>query len=157
MTSLVAVTRVLDLPVDDAWSLVVDPRNHARWVPFTRIAVDGLPLGVGTRVSALSGPFTDRGVPGLPDRMRIDTFRPPQRGRAGEAVFTKTGPVLLGRAGIYAAATDDGRTAVTWTEEVHLAGPLPPALTSAVLAPALHLMLRLALRRVAREVSRRVR
>jgi hypothetical protein len=155
MTSLVAVTRVIDLPVDEAWKLVVDPRNHARWVPLTRIAVNGLPLGVGTHVTALSGPFTDRGVPGLPDRMRIDTFRAPEPGRTGEAVFTKTGPVLLGRAGIYATATDDGRSAVTWTEEVYLAGPLPRALTSAVLAPVLHLMLRWALRRVDREVRRR--
>ena len=155
MTSLVAVTRVIDLPVEEAWRLVVDPRNHARWVPLTRIAVDGLPLGVGTQVTALSGPFTDRGVPGLPDRMRIDTFRAPEPGRTGEAVFTKTGPVLLGRAGIYATATDDGRSAVTWTEEVYLAGPLPAALTSALLAPVLNLMLRFALRRVAREVARR--
>ena len=155
MTSHVAVTRVIDLPVDDAWRLVVDPRNHARWVPMTRIAVNGLPLGVGTHVTALSGPFTDRGVPGLPDRMRIDVFRPPTPGQRGEAVFTKLGPVLLGRAGIYAEAAGDHRSAVTWTEEVHLAGPLPAGLTSAVLSPALHLMLRLALRRVAREAARR--
>src|SRR3712207_4978487 len=104
MTTHVAVTRVIDLPVDDAWRLVVDPRNHARWVPLTRIAVNGVPLGVGTQVSALSGPFTDRGLPGLPDRMRIDVFTPPAPGRRGEALFTKVGPVLLGTAGIYAAA-----------------------------------------------------
>lgn len=155
MTSPVAVTRVIDLPVDEAWRLAVDPRNHARWVPLTRVAVDGLPLGVGTQVTALSGPFTDRGAPGLPDRMRLDVFRAPEPGRTGEAVFTKTGPLLLGRAGIYVSSTDDGRSAVTWTEEVHLAGPLPAALTSALLAPALHLMLRWALRGMAREVARR--
>ncbi len=156
MTFTAAVTRVIDLPVDDAWRLVVDPRNHARWVPLTRIAVDGLPLGVGTQVNALSGPFTDRGVPGLPDRMRVDVFEPPAPGRRGEAVFTKVGPVLLGTAGIYVEAAEGGRSAVTWTEDVHLAGPLPRALTSAVLTPVLDLMLRLALHRVAREAARRV-
>jgi hypothetical protein len=155
--SPVAVTRQIDLPADDAWRLVVDPRNHARWVPLTRIAVNGLPLGVGSQVTALSGPFTDRGVPGLPDRMRIDVFDPPAPGRTGTAVFTKVGPVLLGEAGIHVTGLDDGRSAVTWTEDVHLAGPLPRGLTGAVLAPVLSLMLRLALRRVAREVRRRVR
>ena len=157
MTTLVSVTRVIDLPVDRAWDLVVDPRNHARWVPLTRIAVDGLPLGVGTHVTALSGPFTGRGLPGLPDRMRIDVFRAPEGDRGGEAIFTKTGPVLLGRAAIYASPADDGRSEVTWTEEVHLAGPLPAALTSAVLAPVLHLMLRSALGKVAREAHNRAR
>lgn len=157
MSTLVSVTRVIDLPVDEAWRLVVDPRNHARWVPLTRIAVDGLPLGVGTKVTAMSGPFTDRGLPGLPDRMRLDVFSPPAGGGRGEALFTKLGPVLLGEAGIYTEAAGEGRSAVTWTERVHLAGPLPAALTSAVLAPVLHLMVRFALRRVAREVARRVR
>ena len=154
--TLVAVTREIALPADEAWPLVVDPRNHARWIPLTRIAVNGLPLAVGSRVTALSGPLTDRGVPGLPDRMRIDVLDPPAAGRTGRAVFTKTGPVLLGEAGILVAALDDRRSTVTWTEDVHLAGPLPRALTGALLAPVLHVMLRFALRRVAREVARRV-
>jgi hypothetical protein len=155
MTRTVAVTRVIDLPPDAAWDLCVDARNHARWIPLTRITVDGLPPRLGTRVRAVSGPFTDRGVPGLPDVMRIDVFDPPAPGHPGRAVFTKLGPVLLGTAGIEVAGVDDGRAAVTWTEDVHLAGPLPRALTAAVLAPALRLMLRFALFRVAREASRR--
>jgi Polyketide cyclase / dehydrase and lipid transport len=152
VTTIVKVTRVVDLPVERAWDLVADPRNHARWVPLTRVAVDGLPLGVGTRVTALSGPLIQQGVPGLPDRMRIDVFRPPAGCHGGEAVFTKTGPVLLGRAAISTSPTDDGRTAVTWLEDVHLAGPLPRALTAALLAPVLRAMLHYALRQVAREV-----
>jgi hypothetical protein len=155
MTRTVAVTRVVDLPVDAAWDLVVDARNHARWIPLTRITVQGLPVGLGSRVRAVSGPFQDRGVPGLPDTMRVDVFEPPAPGRPGTAVFTKLGPVLLGSAGILVAGVDDGRAAVTWTEDVHLAGPLPGDLTAAVLAPVLALMLRFALHRVVREAARR--
>jgi Polyketide cyclase / dehydrase and lipid transport len=155
VTSPVAVTRIVDLPVQEAWDLVVDPRNHARWIPLTRITVTGWPLAVGSRVRAVSGPLAERGVPGLPDNMRLDVLSPPGPATAGEAVFTKVGPVLLGSAGIYAARLDDDRTAVTWTEDVHLAGPLPRALTAAVLAPVLGLMLRYALRGVAREARRR--
>ena len=154
MTRTVAVTRVVDLPAREAWDLCVDARNHARWIPLTRITVDGLPPAVGTRVRAVSGSLHGRGVPGLPDTMRIDVFDPPSPGHPGRAVFTKLGPVLLGHAGIHVAGVDDGRAAVTWTEEVHLAGPLPRALTGAALAPVLALMLRFALFRVAREVSR---
>lgn len=155
MTRTVAVTRVIDLPAQAAWNLCVDARNHARWIPFTRITVDGLPVGVGSRVEAITGPLGDRGVPGLPDRMRVDAFDPPEPGHPGEAVFTKVGPVLLGEARILVAGVDDGRSAVTWTEQVHLAGPLPRALTGAVLAPVLALMLRFALWRVEREVGHR--
>ena len=154
MTRTVAVTRVVDLPADAAWDLVVDPRHHPRWIPLTRIRVTGLPLGVGTRVHAVSGPLTGRGVPGLPDNMRLNVFTPPAPGRPGEARFTKVGPVLLGSAGILVAAVDDGRAAVTWTEDVHLAGPLPRAATAAVLAPVLALMLRFALFRVQRDARR---
>ena len=157
MTAPVAVTRLVDLPVQEAWDLVVDPRNHARWIPLTRITVAGLPLAVGSRVRAVSGPLAERGVPGFPDHMRLDVLRPPTAASAGEAVFTKVGPVLLGSAGIYAARLDDARTAVTWTEDVYLAGPLPRALTRAVLAPVLELMLRYALRGVAREARARHR
>ncbi|GAA2726657.1 SRPBCC family protein [Cellulomonas aerilata] len=155
MTRTVAVTRVVDLPADAAWDLVVDARNHQRWVPLTRITVEGLPIAVGSRVRAVSGPFQERGVPGLLDTMRVDVLDPPAPGRPGTAVFTKLGPVLRGSAGIHVAGVDGGRAAVTWTEDVHLAGPLPRALTAAVLAPALAVMLRLALHRVVREAARR--
>jgi hypothetical protein len=155
MTRTVAVTRVVDLPAHAAWDLVVDARNHARWIPLTRVTVHGLPIAVGSRIEAVSGPFLDRGVPGLPDVMRVDVLDPPAPGRPGRAVFTKLGPVLLGSAGIRVAGVDGGRAAVTWTEEVHLAGPLPRALTAAVVAPALAVMLRLVLHRVAREAARR--
>ena len=148
-------TRVLPLPASAAWRLVSDARHHARWIPLTRVSAQGLPLGVGTVVTAVSGPLARRGAPGFPDRMRIDVFSPPRWGRAGEAVYTKLGPVLRGTATIRVARAGRGRASVTWSEDVHLAGPLPRALTGAVLTPVLGLMLRLALRRVAAEVARR--
>ena len=114
---LAAVSAVLPATPEHVWALVADVRNHARWVPFTRIDVpdDGAPAkatGTGTGTSpgaafplgatftAVSGPGARRGLPGLPDRMLVTFFSPPAAGTPGEAVYRKLGPVLLGTAGV---------------------------------------------------------
>ena len=150
----VTVTRTLPIPVRAAWVLVADPRNHARWIPLTRIDVQGWPLAVGTLFTATSGPLARRGAPGLPDRMRIDRYDPPTAVVPGVATFTKLGPLLLGTAEVRVAPLNDTTSRITWLEDVHLAGPLPRWLTRRLLGPALGGMLRLALRRAAREVDR---
>ena len=43
------VGRLLPAPVDAVWDLLVDARNHARWIPLTRVEADGPPV-LGTRV-----------------------------------------------------------------------------------------------------------
>jgi len=151
---VVEVARTLPLPVWEAWLLLADPRHHARWIPLTRIAVRGLPLAVGSLVTATSGPLARLGVPGLPDRMRIDRFEPPTASAAGVAAFTKLGPVLLGTAEVRVAPIDDGSSRATWVEDVYLAGPLPASLTRRLLAPTLAAMVRFALWRAAREITR---
>lgn len=150
----VSVVRVLPLDAADAWDLLVDARHHARWIPLTRVDAPPGPPGLGTRVVAVSGPFARRGAPGLVDRMRIDRFDPPVDDAPGVAVFTKQGPLLLGVARIEVAAAGPGRSLVTWSERVHLAGPFPAAVTGPLLAPVLRGMLRLALARAVLEVAR---
>lgn len=145
----VSVTRVLPLDADAAWDLLLDGRNHERWIPLTRIDLPDGPLRLGARFHATSGPFARRGAPGLLDRMRLDRFEPPAPGRPGEALFTKLGPLLRGDAGLQVADAGPGRSRVTWSERVVLAGPVP---AGPVLAPVLGLMLRFALGRVAREL-----
>ena len=147
----VAVTRVLNTDAGTAWALLTDTRNHARWIPLTQVSTDGTPR-LGTRITAVSGPFTARGVPGFTDRMRVDAYDPPTGGATGRAVFTKLGPVLLGTAGVHVTALPDGRSRVTWTEQVRVRGPWPRA-SATVLAPVLRGMLRFALHRVAAEVD----
>lgn len=110
--------------------------------------------GLGAQVVAVSGPFARRGAPGLTDRMRIDRFEPPTADAPGVAVFTKQGPLLLGEARIEVVGAGPGRSRVTWSERVHLAGPLPAAVTGRLLAPVLRGMLRFALSRVVLEVAR---
>lgn len=77
----VTVSRVLALPADEAWQLVTDVRNHARWVPFTRVAVDGgahpAAQTVGSRFTAVTSPFSVG--PGLVDRMVVEQHDPPRR------------------------------------------------------------------------------
>ncbi|HEX7804880.1 MAG TPA: SRPBCC family protein [Cellulomonas sp.] len=150
----VSVVRVLPLDAAAAWDLLVDARHHARWIPLTRVDAPPGPPRLGTTVVAASGPFARRGAPGLVDRMRIDRFDPPADDAPGVAVFTKQGPLLLGEARIEVAGAGPGRTLVTWSERVHLVGPLPAAVTGPLLAPVLRGMLRLALARAVLEVAR---
>ena len=151
---IVEVSRTMALPVRDAWNLLADPRHHARWIPLTRVEVSGLPLAVGSQVTATSGPLARRGAPGLTDRMRIDRYDPPTASTAGVAVFTKLGPALLGTAEVRVAPLDDHRSRATWVEDVYLAGPLPADLSRRLLAPVLAGMVRFALWRAAREIAR---
>lgn len=137
---MTTTTQVLPLPAPRAWDLVADARNHARWVPMTRVDVaDGY-------VVAVTGPRARRGGGGLVDRMRVDRFDPPQGDEPGVAEFTKVGRVLRGTARIEVVALGPDSARVSWTESVHLAGPVPAALTRAAGAPFLALMVRRALR-----------
>lgn len=147
-----AVARVrLARPAEDVWSLVTDVRNHARWVPWTRIDA-GARLGVGDIFTAVTGPFARRGVPGLADRMVVDRLEPPDvaRGTAGRATYRKLGPVLLGTAEVH-VLPDGASSVLVWTEDVHLRG-LPRSLTAPVLRVALGAMLRVVTRRLGAEV-----
>ncbi|GIG30435.1 SRPBCC family protein [Cellulomonas marina] len=141
-------SRFLPVPVADAWELLADGRHHDRLIPLT--VVTGDEPGLGGQIRAVSGPGASRGW-GLVDTMRIDAWDPPTDGSGGRASFTKLGPILLGTADIEVvpAATIDGqeRCRATWTEQVWLAGPLPPAVTGPLLRPALDAMLRFALAR----------
>lgn len=160
------VGRLLPAPVDAVWDLLVDARNHARWIPLTRVEADG-PPALGTRVVAVSGPGARRGGAGLVDRMLVTRFDPPPGAprprsgpptaeadartarRASVAVFSKLGPVLLGEARLEVSDEDDG-SLVVWSETVHLRGWRG---SSWLLTPPLHVMLRLALRRAARDLT----
>lgn len=170
-----AVTRRIDLPADDAWLIVTDVRNHARWIPWTRIHTPG-PLRVGDLFVAASGPEWLPGG-GFMDRMVVERLDPPSGDGhpaqepalppeptvgdgpdgdspapgTGVAVFRKLGPALLGTAEVHVRPAGPDRCEVTWLERVHLRG-LPPALTAAPLRPVLAAMTRVALRRFATEV-----
>ena len=148
-----AVSARLPIPAGAAWSLVSDVRNHARWVPLTR--VDAAPtLAVGDTFAAVSGPGARRGWPGLPDRMTVEHLSPPDTptGTPGSATYRKLGPVLLGTAGVRVEPAGPTSCVLTWTEDVHLRG-LPRRLTAPLLRPVLALMLRVVIRRLRAEVS----
>ena len=173
----VELTHVLPLSAERAFALVADVRTHPRWVPLSRGVFhgpEGSPVpatawrpGVGAEFTMVSGPFAPQGAPGFPDRMRITRWEPPgDEGQAGRATYLKLGPALLGEAGIvvvplaghHLPATTPhepvARCAVTWWEDVYLAGPLPRAVTAPFAARVLDLMIRLSLRRLDRIVAR---
>ncbi|MDM7830592.1 SRPBCC family protein [Cellulomonas edaphi] len=146
---MIRATRTLPVPADEAWELLTDARNHARWIPLTRVQTDGPPR-VGTRIVATSGPGARRGWPGLVDRMQITRADPPGPDRV--AVFVKRGPVLLGEARIEVSALDDSHARIVWAEDVYLAH-VPSALGRALVRPFLGAMLRRALTAAAAESS----
>ncbi|WP_051681904.1 SRPBCC family protein [Cellulomonas sp. HZM] len=142
-------TRTFPLDADATWDLLTDARNHARWIPLTR--VDAGPAVVGARVVAVSGPSARRGGGGFVDRMEVTRADPPSA-RPRVAVFVKHGPVLLGEARIAVLPAGPTSAHVRWSEDVHLAR-VPRAVGRVLLAPFVGLMLRWALLRAARETG----
>ena len=152
-----AVVRSFPVDATTAWALVADLRNHERWIPLTRVSLDG-PAAAGATVTAVSGPFARRGFPGLADVMTVDRYDPPVGAEPGVATFTKIGHVLKGHASIVVVPAGPSSSRVFWSEDVYLAGPLPRRLTGALLSPFLGGMVRYALlkaRREARATDRR--
>lgn len=141
-----AVVRSFPVDATTAWELVANLRNHGRWIPLTRVRVDG------ATVTAVSGPLARRGLPGFTDVMRIDRYDPPVGDEPGVAAFTKIGRVLRGTASIVVVPAGPSSSRVLWSEHVYLAGPFPRRLTGALLAPFLGAMVRYALMRAQREV-----
>ncbi len=145
------VTRALPVAADVAWRVLTDTRRHAAWIPMTRILTDGPPR-LGCRIVAVSGPGARQGLPGLVDRMVMTRYVPPGE-HAGEAEYTKLGPVLRGSSTIVVLPTSPTSCRVTWSEHVPLAGPLPEAWTARLTAGPLRVMLRLALRRATADLA----
>ncbi|MCL3861548.1 SRPBCC family protein [Actinotalea sp. K2] len=156
MTRPASVSRVLTIPAEQAFALVTDVHNHARWIPMTRI--DGPEhLEVGDSFVGVSGPGARRGLPALADEMVLEALLPPvtragpgRTSTTGSAVYRKLGPLLLGTAEVHVRPLGPQHCQVTWVEDVHLR-LLPRALTRPLLRPVMTAMLHLVLGRVSRE------
>src|SRR5690625_4526187 len=135
--------RTLELPQQWAYAVVTAVRHHSLWIPLTTVDAPRRPLREGdVVVGRTAGAFLDR--------MRVTRADPPR-----ELRLVKTGPLLLGEVVITVEARGPSRALVTWTEDdVHLRGPVPPALLRPVLGPLLDGMTALALWRIARSVRR---
>lgn len=157
----VSASRVLAAPADVVWGLVTDVRNHARWIPLTRVDTlrgePGVPAA-GDRFTGVTGPTALRGGRGMADTMVVERLDPPRpaRGREpahdGVAVYRKEGPVLLGEAEVRVRPLGPRHCEVTWVERTHLRG-LPAPVGAALVAPTMAAMLRLVLHRVAAEAT----
>lgn len=139
------------MPAERAWDLVTDVRNHARWIPFTRIDAPH-PLRVGDTFSAATGPAGTLHRLALVDRMTVTattapTTTPP---RTGHASYRKLGPVLLGGAEVIVEPLGPAESAVTWVEDIHLRG-LPRWTVAWLSRPLSTAMVRGALRKVRAE------
>lgn len=139
--------RVLPVPAEVAFALIGDLAGHDRWIPLTTVDAPPAPPRPGDVMEAVTTGF-------LVDRMRVEEVRPPEDGAPGLLRVRKIGPVLLGAVSIEVEPLGPGRCAVDWREEVHLRGPLPRRLTTAVLAPVLEGMTGLALWRIERYLAR---
>jgi hypothetical protein len=110
----ISVSRVIDAPAEQVWSLVVDWERQSSWIPATAVRVlPGLRAGIGTKLEATTGAGPLR----VTDPMEVVEWDPPWL-----CVMRHDGPVLRG-VGIFRtrpAAT--GRCVFTWQEQVEVAG-----------------------------------
>lgn len=148
-----SATARLPMPAERAWDLVTDVRNHARWIPFTRIDAPH-PLRVGDRFSAATGPAGTLHSLALVDRMEVTASTPPTTAppSPGRATYRKLGPVLLGGAEVLVTPAGPDACDVTWVEDIHLRG-LPRWAVAWISRPLATLMVRSALRKVRAEVA----
>ncbi|AQU70026.1 Immediate-early protein 2 [Streptomyces niveus] len=120
------VERRTALPAEEAWRRVTDWPAHGRRVPLTRILVRTPgPTGAGTVFVARTGLGRVR----FDDPMEVVRWEPPVPGSPGRCRLEKRGRAVRGWAEIEVTETQtgagsDGRTLVTWTEELRL-GFLP--------------------------------
>ena len=149
MTRPAVAYATLPLPARDAWELLVDVRNHERWIPMTRIEAPAR-LDVGGQFEGVSGPSWLPAL-GLADRMVVERCVPPVGDGRGVVVYRKLGPLLLGTAEVHVRPAGPAAADVAWVERIHLRG-LPPAATAWLLRPVLAAMVRFALGRVQREL-----
>lgn len=149
-----SATTHLPISVERAWDLVTDVRNHARWIPFTRIDA-AHPLRVGDTFSAATGPVgTTLHRLSLVDRMEVTATTPPTTAppSPGRATYRKLGPVLLGGAEVLVTPAGPDACDVTWVEDIHLRG-LPRWAVAWISRPLATVMVRSALRKVRAEVT----
>lgn len=153
MTRHASATTHLPIPAERAWDLVTDVRNHARWIPLTRIDAR-YPLRVGDTFSAATGPAGTLHRLALVDRMEVTATTPPTTAppSPGRATYRKLGPVLLGGAEVLVEPAGPDACDVTWVEDIHLRG-LPRWAVAWISRPLATLMVRSALRRVRAEVT----
>lgn len=134
------------LAAQHAFALVGDIRVHERWVPFTTISAPGRTLRAGDDVVAVT-------ARAIVDRMHVTEATRPTHHAPGRLRFHKTGPLLLGDVEITVTPTGTHGATVRWSADLHLAGPLPPALTRPVVAAGYAVMLRLVRRALERDAT----
>lgn len=109
-------------PALELWQALTDWRDHARWIPATKVWITKPGVGVGVEFVARSGyaPFA------LNDRMRVVESNP----ELMRAVVEKFGSPLTGTAGFQIFTTETG-SRLTWFEDIEvkyvprfLSGPL---------------------------------
>lgn len=122
------------LDADEAYRILCDWEDHARWVPFTRVT-----LHEADRFTA----WTGIGKLQLEDNMTVA-----ERDDAARRVkVAKTGPVLIGEAEFQVVPQGSTRSRVHWVEDVEMARL--PRILAPFAALSGRLGFRLALRRMA--------
>lgn len=116
------VRRTVDAPVSRVWATVTDFAAYGEWIPLTTMVLDPGPKEVGWGFAGRTG----LGPVGFLDPMLLTVWEPPAD-EAARATFSvrKTGHLLAGWATVLLEPRGDGRTQLTWTEEIV---PRPEAL-----------------------------
>lgn len=120
------VLRDLPLPAEQVFDALVDWRDHANWVPMTRVAIESGDGGPGTVFVATTG----LGPAALPDRMRVDALDH----EAMTVRITKIGPVLSGVVDLAVTSTGPRSSRLSWVEDIrvpYLPQFLAPPVTAA--------------------------
>ncbi|MGI3785860.1 MAG: hypothetical protein ACRYG2_34370, partial [Janthinobacterium lividum] len=128
MTLRLEVARELRATPERVWEELVDWRGQGRWIPLTQVRVTGRrSVGLGARVSALSGFWLGPVPVGLLDRFVVTGWTPPgaRPGDAtGELAVLHLGPYFTGE-GSFKVLPDPVGARLVCTEVFSVPGGAP--------------------------------
>ena len=106
------------VPPRQVWNELVDWAGHGKWIPLTRVKVDG---GDPTAVGATFTAWTGIGPVALVDRMRVAAIDWNDETLRGSCRVDKLGPILKGTAGFTVDSDgSEGGSVLSWVEDVQV-------------------------------------
>ena len=138
----IAMSLVIDVPIEKVWAALADWESQGEWMLQTTVEVTSdIREGVGTSIAA----FTGTGKLGIMDHMTVTSWNPPTI-----CDVVHTGAIIKGTGRFELTALSENSTRFDWSEEI-----LAPRAIFLLIAPGLYAGVRISLSALRRQLQQR--
>lgn len=138
----IAMSLVIDAPINKVWAALADWESQGEWMLQTTVEVTSdIREGVGTSIAA----FTGIGKLGIMDHMTVTSWNPPT-----VCDVVHTGAIIKGTGRFELTAISKNSTRFDWSEEI-----LAPRALFLLIAPGLYAGVRISLSALRRQLQQR--